>query len=126
MTEPAVALLVILAYMAPFLVSIARGLDAPFVFLFANLFGGATVLGWFLVLYAALTATAPGTSAPRRERPQGFGAQPAIHITHFDRATLIAPVFMMPRPPLPPQPRAAHAAAPMLRARADDRWHRSA
>lgn len=119
--EPMMAFALILAYMAPFLVSIARGLDAPFAFLFANLLGGATVLGWFVVLYVALTAEAPGTPAPRRERRRA-DAQPALHVQHiynFDRPTLVSPVFVMPQRA---QDGAAQQARPSVRALASDRW----
>ena len=53
-------------YLIPFLVASARGLDMPVAFLLANLILGWTIIGWFVLLYAAMSTN--GETAPRERR----------------------------------------------------------
>ncbi len=53
-------------YLIPFLVACARGFDMPVAFLLANVVLGWTVLGWFVLLYAASTTSGESAITQRR------------------------------------------------------------
>ena len=53
-------------YLIPFLVASARGFDMPVAFLLANLALGWTVIGWFVLLYAAMTNSSERATTERR------------------------------------------------------------
>lgn len=53
-------------YLIPFLVASARGLDMPVAFLLANILLGWTVIGWFLLLYAASLQPSGASASERR------------------------------------------------------------
>lgn len=53
-------------YLIPFLVASARGFDMPVAFLMANLALGWTVIGWFLLLYAAMAGAGERRTTERR------------------------------------------------------------
>jgi hypothetical protein len=55
-----------LFYLIPFLVASARGFDMPIAFLLANLVLGWTVVGWFVLLYAASTHSSERATNERR------------------------------------------------------------
>ena len=52
-------------YLVPFLVASARGFDMPAAFLMANLLLGWTVIGWFVLLYAAMAGSGERTTTNR-------------------------------------------------------------
>jgi len=52
-------------YLVPFLVVSARGFDMPAAFLMANLLLGWTVVGWFVLLYAAMVGSGERTTTNR-------------------------------------------------------------
>ena len=53
-------------YLIPFLVASGRGHDLPITFLLANLFLGWTVIGWFVLLFAAMATNAQSAATGRR------------------------------------------------------------
>jgi len=56
-------------YLVPFFVAVARGHDAAMMVLAANLLVGWTVVGWFAVLAVALATPAEGpVAASKRSR----------------------------------------------------------
>jgi hypothetical protein len=52
-------------YLVPFLVASARGFDMPAAFLMANLLLGWTVIGWFVLLYAAMAGSGERSTSNR-------------------------------------------------------------
>ena len=53
-------------YLVPFVVAVARGHDGAMMVLAANLLVGWTVVGWFAVLAVALATPAERLAAPSR------------------------------------------------------------
>ena len=49
------------------------------LFLFGNLFGGMTVIGWICLLFMALSTNAPEEMAPAACRPEPFIYAPHLH-----------------------------------------------
>jgi hypothetical protein len=52
-------------YLIPFLVASARGFDMPVAFLLANLVLGWTIIGWFVLLYAAMVGAGERATSSR-------------------------------------------------------------
>ncbi len=56
----------IVFYLIPFLIASARGHDMPVAFLLLNLALGWTIIGWFVLLFAAMSAGGSPSPSERR------------------------------------------------------------